>query len=157
MLQVGDQLMAWGKLKVSGDNWMYPTPYMDLAGWNIHSMSCGATTFGVAASSGDEVSVITWGQSAGYSELGYGEGGKKSSANPDKCMALEGVKCYQVGMNAGFSLFLCDSEDEKVKSAPVHVPKVEVDAGGSASDKAGSKRKASGGTVGSKKGSKKKK
>ena len=36
------------------------------------------------------------GHSNGYCELGYGPGGKKSSANPDKCMALEGVPCHQV-------------------------------------------------------------
>ncbi len=29
-------------------------------------------------------------------ELGYGAHGKKSSANPDKCMALEGVHVHQV-------------------------------------------------------------
>lgn len=38
------------------------------------------------------------GHSNGYNELGYGPGGKKSSANPDKCMSLEGVKCYQVSL-----------------------------------------------------------
>lgn len=137
---------------------MYPVPFMDLAGWDIKSMSCGSTTYGVAATCGDEVSVITWGQSGGYYELGYGEDGKKSSANPDKCMALEGVECYQVGMNAGFSLFLCDPDNEKVKNAPLHDPKVEIDAGGSAAaEKAGTKRKS--GAVASgkaKKGSKKK-
>lgn len=31
------------------------------------------------------------------SELGYGPAGKKSSANPDKCMALEGANTLQVG------------------------------------------------------------
>lgn len=30
------------------------------------------------------------------SELGYGPGGKKSSANPDKCLALEGAETLQV-------------------------------------------------------------
>lgn len=33
---------------------------------------------------------------AQHGELGYGPKGKKSSANPDKCMALEGVYCHQV-------------------------------------------------------------
>ena len=41
------------------------------------------------------------GHSNGYSELGYGEGGKKSSASPDKCMALEGVTSYQVRPRRG--------------------------------------------------------
>jgi hypothetical protein len=42
-------------------------------------MACGPSTFAVAA----ERSVITWGQATNQ-ELGYGEGGKKSSANPAK-------------------------------------------------------------------------
>ena len=116
---VGGQLFAWGKLKPSGENLMYPNPYLDLAGWAIISLACGATTFGCAASAGGERSVITWGHSNGYNELGYGEGGKKSSANPDKCMALEGVECWQVALGAGHTLFLVDAEHEKVKGAPV--------------------------------------
>lgn len=31
-----------------------------------------------------------------YGELAYGEKGKKSSANPDKCQALEGIYDHQV-------------------------------------------------------------
>ncbi len=31
-----------------------------------------------------------------YGELAYGEKGKKSSANPDKCQALEGIYNHQV-------------------------------------------------------------
>lgn len=33
---------------------------------------------------------------AQHGELGYGPKGKKSSANPDKCMALEGMYVHQV-------------------------------------------------------------
>ena len=152
---VGGQLFAWGKLKPSGDNQMYPIPYHDLAGWDIKSLSCGATTFGCSASAGGEQSVITWGHSGGYAELGYGDGGKKSSANPDKCMALEGVKCYQVAMGAAHSLFLVDSEDEKVKSAPVYDAK-EVDdtAPIAAAAEKGGKRKAPAPKGGAKKGKK---
>jgi hypothetical protein len=43
-----------------GDNLMYPTPMHDLSGWNIRSLSCGSTTFGIAASAGNEKSVISW-------------------------------------------------------------------------------------------------
>ena len=32
---------------------------------------------------------------AQHGELGYGPKGKKSSANPDKCQALEGVTTHQ--------------------------------------------------------------
>ena len=112
----------WGKVKVSGDNQMYPkifqarararaaaaaaprpaargTPQrqlpharvappaararQDLVGWNIRSFACGGTTFAVAA----DTSTITWG-GAQYGELGYGDAGKKSSANPAKARSL---------------------------------------------------------------------
>lgn len=142
---VGGQLFAWGKLKVSGDNLMYPTPYMELAGWNIRSFSCGATTFGCSASAGNENSTITWGATGGFGELGYGEGGKKSSANPDKCMSLEGAVTYQVAMGQGHSLFLVDSESDAVKNAPVHSAKKPIDdkAPSTATQTSGTKRKAS--------------
>lgn len=57
---IGDQLCAWGKLKVSGDNTMYPKPMMELAGWNIRSLACGANTYSAAASSGDEQATVAW-------------------------------------------------------------------------------------------------
>lgn len=138
---IGSMLCAWGKLKPSGENMMYPVPMQELAGWNIHSLTCGATTFAAAATYGEEKSTITWGHSGGYSELGYGEGGKKSSANPDKCYALEGVTCHQVAMGVGHSLFLVDPEDVKVKDAPVWEPPSEKDEDVPVSG-AGSKRKA---------------
>ena len=40
-------------------------------------------------------------------ELGYGASGKKSSANADKCLALEGVRVEQV--RAWACLILCHS------------------------------------------------
>lgn len=90
------QLYAWGKLKVNGDNLMYPT-YMDhLQGWKLRDMACGHSTFVVAA----ENSVISWGHAL-YQELGYGEGGKKSSANPCKVDIFENVSVHKVG--AGFA------------------------------------------------------
>ncbi len=43
---------------------------------------------------------------AGNGELGYGPNGKKSSANPDKVYALEGVHTHQVACGIGHTLFL---------------------------------------------------
>ncbi|KAI7839928.1 hypothetical protein COHA_006322 [Chlorella ohadii] len=151
---VGGQLFAWGKLKPSGDNLMYPTPYHELSGWNIKSFSCGSSTFGCAATYGSEKSTITWGHSNGYSELGYGPSGKKSSANPDKCMALEGAETLQVAMGFGHSLFLVKEGDAKAASAPVWEPPCDRD--DAAPTVGGTKRKApSGGAKGSGKGKKK--
>ena len=50
----------------TGDNFMYPTPYHELSGWNIHSLCCGSSTFACAATYGNERSTITWGHTNGY-------------------------------------------------------------------------------------------
>lgn len=57
---IGGQLYAWGKLKVSGDNTMYPKPLMELAGWDIRSLACGTQTNAAAASADGEEAAITW-------------------------------------------------------------------------------------------------
>ncbi|KAK9835229.1 hypothetical protein WJX81_007521 [Elliptochloris bilobata] len=119
---VGSQLMAWGKLKTT-DNTMYPKAFQDLSGWNVRTMACGASTYAVAASAGGEESTITWGQ-AHNGELGYGASGKKSSANPGKCMALEGAHVVQVALGIGHGLFLADPEHKTVKAAEVYTPAV---------------------------------
>ncbi len=49
-------------------------------------MACGPGHFAVAA----DKSCITWG-AATNGELGYGPNGKKSSANPDKCTAMDDI------------------------------------------------------------------
>eukprot|EP00803_Ostreobium_quekettii_P006172 evm.model.scf_450.2 EVM.evm.TU.scf_450.2 scf_450:27460-36815(+) len=110
----GGQLYAWGKLKSNGDSLMYPQPYMELSGWKIRNMSCGPGTFAVAS----EKSVITWGHAAN-GELGYGPLGKKSSANPEKCDALEGLYTHQVACGAGFTLFLTDLDYETAEKFSV--------------------------------------
>lgn len=119
---VGGQLYAWGKLKPSGENLMYPTPYMELAGWTIRSLACGTSTFAVAAQAGAETSAITWGHTNGYAELGYGAGAKKSSANPDKCLALEPLDVYQVAMGFGHTMFLARGKDEDIQALPLWDP-----------------------------------
>lgn len=57
---IGEQLVSWGKLKASGDNTMYPKLVYEVAGWKIHSIACGAATYAISASNGDEPSTITW-------------------------------------------------------------------------------------------------
>lgn len=145
VVSAGNQLYGWGRLKVSGDNTTHPYPVYELQGWNVRSVACGPYTYAVAA----DKSVITWGQ-ATNGELGYGEGGKKSSANPDKCLALEGVHTQQVAGGNGFNLFLCEPTHPKVTSAPLFAttaPAVEAgpaggDDGAGTSGAAGGKRKA---------------
>jgi len=55
----------FGQTKRTGEANMYPKPLQDLAGWNVRSVGCAATSIVVAA---DE-SVISWGPSPAYGEL----------------------------------------------------------------------------------------
>ena len=106
----GGQLYVWGKTKIQGDTMMYPKPLLDLSGWAIRSITCGTSTIGIAS----ENSTITWGQ-ASYGELGYGAGGRKTSANPDKVNALEGMVVHQVACGAGHMLFVLDGKVDASK------------------------------------------
>ncbi|MCI00269.1 protein RCC2-like, partial [Trifolium medium] len=83
----GGQLYMWGKIKNTGDDWMYPKPLMDLSGWNIRCMDSGGMHHFVGADS----SCISWGH-AQNGELGYGPTGQKSSAVPKKVDILEGMR-----------------------------------------------------------------
>jgi len=118
-------LFYWGKTKVTGDSQMYPVPFMELEGWGVRSMACGGATFCVAA----ERSCITWGQAA-HQELGYGDKGPKSSANPKKCDTLEGMTTLKVAAGMGHMLFLVDPASPGYDKLPVYEP--EEDEGGAA-------------------------
>ncbi|KAM0884728.1 hypothetical protein ACQ4PT_030794 [Festuca glaucescens] len=96
------QLYMWGKLKNSGDEWMYPKPVTDLSGWNIRCMASGSMHHTVGA----DDSCISWGHSE-YGELGYGPT-QKSSVNPKKVDILEGMHVTSVGCGVGMSLIVVD-------------------------------------------------
>ncbi|KAL6651575.1 hypothetical protein ACP70R_010500 [Stipagrostis hirtigluma subsp. patula] len=99
----GGQLYMWGKMKNTGDDWMYPKPVMDLSGWNIRCMASGNMHHVVGA----DDSCISWGM-AQHGELGYGPNGQKSSANPKKIDILEGMHVTSVGCGYGLSLIVVD-------------------------------------------------
>ncbi|XP_058091066.1 uncharacterized protein LOC131237364 [Magnolia sinica] len=99
----GGQLYMWGKLKTTGDEWMYPKPVMDLSGWNIRCMDSG----NMHHFCGADESCISWGQ-AQYGELGYGPDAQKSSANPKKVDILEGMGVISVACGMGHSLIVVD-------------------------------------------------
>nr|CAB3488570.1 unnamed protein product [Digitaria exilis] len=99
----GGQLYMWGKMKNTGDDWMYPKPVMDLSGWNIRCMASGNMHHVVGA----DDSCISWGV-AQNGELGYGPNGQKSSANPKKVDILEGMHVTSVGCGYGLSLIVVD-------------------------------------------------
>ncbi len=105
------------QIKTSGDNQMYPKPFLELSGWMPRAFSAGAVTFAMCS----ETSSITWG-GASYGELGYGPAGKKSSANPDKVPSLEGMKILSVACGAGHTLFLADAASAGLAKLPAWAP-----------------------------------
>jgi len=134
------QLYTWGKLKTNGDSQMYPMPDSNMTGWTVRSVACGPNHFAIAA----DQSAITWG-AAINGELGYGPNGKKSSANPAKVDALEGVATHQVACGMGFTLFLCDANAPAVKKCEVWDSSVDEDGAGAASEDSGDAGGAKGG------------
>ncbi|CAI9763776.1 unnamed protein product [Fraxinus pennsylvanica] len=99
----GGQLYMWGKMKVTGDDWMYPKPLMDLSGWHLRCMDSGNMHHFVGADS----SCISWGH-AQFGELGYGPEGQKSSANPKKVEILEGMHVFSVACGYAHSMVVVD-------------------------------------------------
>lgn len=102
----GGQLYMWGKMKNTGDDWMYPKPCMDLSGWNLRCMNSGNLFHFVGADS----SCISWGH-AQNGELGYGPNGQKSSANPKKVDILEGMHVISVACGFAHSMVVVDRTD----------------------------------------------
>lgn len=99
----GGQLYMWGKVKQTGDNWMYPKPVFDLSGWHIRCMDFGYTH----NMCGADDSCIGWGVSQN-GELGFGPLGPKSSANPKKIDILEGMHVLSVACGFSHSLIVVD-------------------------------------------------
>ncbi|CAI9281605.1 unnamed protein product [Lactuca saligna] len=97
------QMYMWGKIKVTGDNWMYPKPLMDLSGWNIRCMDSGNMHYFVGA----DTSCISWGN-AQSGELGYGPNQQKSSAIPKKVDDLEDMHVIGVACGSAHSLVVVD-------------------------------------------------
>lgn len=99
----GGQLYMWGKLKNTGDDWMYPKPLMDLSGWHLRCMDSGNMFHFVGADS----SCISWGH-AQNGELGYGPNAQKSSAIPKKVEILEGMHVISVACGFAHSMVVVD-------------------------------------------------
>ncbi|GLJ24311.1 hypothetical protein SUGI_0463850 [Cryptomeria japonica] len=99
----GGQLYMWGRVKQTGDNWMYPKPVFDLSGWNIRCIDFGYTH----NICGADDSCIGWGVSQN-GELGFGPLGPKSSANPKKIDILDGMHVLSVACGFSHSLIVVD-------------------------------------------------
>ncbi|XP_055382025.1 protein RCC2 homolog [Condylostylus longicornis] len=104
------QLYLFGQNKKTGEANMYPKPVQDLAGWNITDVGCSYTSIVISA----DDTLISWGASPTYGELGLGDM-QKSSTTPKEVTKCEGMKIPQVTMGQSHSLLLVDTSDEKTK------------------------------------------
>ena len=70
--------------------------------------------------------MISFGSGCAQGELGFGEGGQKSSAAPKKIDSLEGLKVAQVACGVAHTVLLADGASATVAALPEWVPKQEA-------------------------------
>lgn len=115
-------LYLFGQNKKTGEANMYPKPVQDLAGWNITSIGASNTSIVISA----DDSLIVWGASPTYGELGLGDL-MKSSTTPKTVARLEGMKISQVAMGYSHTLLLANVEHELTKQKYDTFPEFTVD------------------------------
>ncbi|KAK3611385.1 hypothetical protein CHS0354_036580 [Potamilus streckersoni] len=115
-------LFLWGQTKPTGEAAMYPKLVQDLSGWRIRSIGCCNKSVVIAA---DE-SVVSWGASPTYGELGYGDNKPRSSTTPQEMKTLEKLYIHSVACGYGHSLFIARSDteedQERLNKLPVFTP-----------------------------------
>ncbi|CAG0894072.1 unnamed protein product [Darwinula stevensoni] len=122
-LAIGESggLFLWGQTRRAGEANMYPKPIQDLYGWNILDVGCGYSSIVVAA---DE-SVISWGPTPAYGELGHGER-QKSSSVPKEVGYMDGLNVHSVTCGICHTLLIARDETEedhkKLEALPVFKP-----------------------------------
>lgn len=115
-------LYLWGQTKATGEAAMYPKLVQDLSGWRIRSIGCCNRSIVVAA---DE-SLVSWGPSPTYGELGYGEHKQKSSTVAQEVKTLEGAYIHTVSCGYGHALLIArndtEAEKEAINKIPLYTP-----------------------------------
>ncbi|XP_051161683.1 protein RCC2 homolog [Leptopilina boulardi] len=111
VINIHGSALMFGQTKRTGEANMYPKPIQDLSGWDIRCVGCSQTSVVVAA----DDSVIAWGSSPTYGELGFGEM-RKSSTTPMEVKALEGLYITAVTCGMSHTLMICRDESEEEKN-----------------------------------------
>jgi alpha-tubulin suppressor-like RCC1 family protein len=112
------QLFCCGRVKSAMQNsWMYPKTEDELRGWNLHHLGVGAVHTAVHA----DDCTIAWGSGAASGQLGLGESGKKSSANPAKVPGLDGVAVAQIACGVAGTYLLVELGPQ-VEALPLYRP-----------------------------------
>ncbi|XP_015607947.1 protein RCC2 homolog [Cephus cinctus] len=117
-INVHGTALMFGQSKRTGEANMYPKPIQDLSGWEIRCVGVSQTSVVVAA----DDSVIAWGGSPTFGELGFGEL-RKSSTTPMEVKALEGLYVTAITCGLSHTLMICrdESEEEKAKIKKLEV------------------------------------
>ena len=111
---IGSELYFFGITKQSGEATMRPQLVDGVSGWRCRSVAAGQSST-ILSASYDHPTLITWGGSPTYGELGYGDGKPKSNTRPDEVQDLNGATILDVAMGYGHSLAIV-KYDKKGKS-----------------------------------------
>ncbi|XP_002737524.1 protein RCC2-like [Saccoglossus kowalevskii] len=117
-------LYFWGQTKTTGEATMYPKPVQDLTGWKIRSVGCSNHSIVIAA----DDSVISWGPSPTYGELGYGDHGAKSSTQPKEIKLLDGINIHSVACGYGHTLMIARNDSDEDTNSINKLPEFSVKA-----------------------------
>eukprot|EP01116_Phalansterium_solitarium_P014663 TRINITY_DN32419_c0_g1_i1.p1 TRINITY_DN32419_c0_g1~~TRINITY_DN32419_c0_g1_i1.p1 ORF type:complete len:493 (+),score=226.16 TRINITY_DN32419_c0_g1_i1:131-1609(+) len=112
-----NQLCMTGRTKSTGEANMYPKLESGLSGWKVRSISSGNSSTIVAA----DASLITWGPSPTYGELGYGLV-PKSSTVTKKVDSVEGRHFIQVAAGFAQSYAIMRASEEADKATLAKLP-----------------------------------
>lgn len=115
-------LFLFGQNKKTGEANMYPKPVQDLSGWNITAIGCANTSIVISA----DDTLIAWGASPTYGELGIGEF-QKSSTVPKEVPKMDNMKIPQVTMGYSHTVLLVNTEDEATKLKYEKLPEYTID------------------------------
>ncbi|XP_054743732.1 protein RCC2 homolog [Anastrepha obliqua] len=115
-------LFLFGQNKKTGEANMYPKPVQDLSGWNITDIGCGNTSIIISA----DDTLIAWGASPTYGELGIGEF-QKSSTVPKEVPKMDNIKIPQVAMGYSHTVLLVNTDHESTKQKYEKLPEYTID------------------------------
>lgn len=115
-------LYLWGQTKPTGEAAMYPKLVQDLSGWRIRCIGCCNKSIVIAA----DDSVVSWGSSPTYGELGYGENKNKSSTVPQEVKTLDGIFVHSISCGYSHCMYIArnstEEDMEKLNKQPVYTP-----------------------------------
>ncbi|KAM7351611.1 protein RCC2 isoform 1-T2 [Cochliomyia hominivorax] len=115
-------LFLFGQNKKTGEANMYPKPVQDLSGWNITDIGCSNTSIVISA----DDTLIAWGASPTYGELGLGEF-QKSSTVPKEVPKMDSMKIPQVAMGYSHTVLLVDTDNEATQAKYDKLPEYTID------------------------------